>query len=276
VRHLFAAAALLALAAGCGGGEAGELPPVSGGTSEQGAIVRSIVAGLAPTEIEQVRILAPDPAGTPLGIDAAELRLTRRHNSRRSTRAYWEELLIAGAFRDRSAQEGLMKVIAFEGAEGGASLDLRGREPTSPARPASSAEQMIIARLVAARAEGQGATVERLDIVAPYGPAVVLIVRVDDPAAFLENRFRPMIEGWWVDSRFEGSYILVRGRDGGVVAEFAYSTRLTAASLYFRPDLGAAIRTSTSVRSPQRRPAQPTRPGGPRARSRSCTRAPRS
>jgi hypothetical protein len=237
VRCLLGVAALLALAAGCGGGEADELPTVSGGTPQQLALVRSIVEGLAPSEVARVRILAPEPAGTPLGIDAAELRIARKHGARRSSRACWEELLIAGIFRDRSYDEGLMKVIAFEGAEGGASLDLRGHEPTSPARPASTAERMSIARLVAARAQRHGATVERLDIVSPYGPAVVLIVRVDDAAAFLRHRFPLMIEGWSGNPRLEGSYVLVRDRDGRVAAEVSSASRLTAAGVYVRPDL---------------------------------------
>jgi len=130
-----------------------------------------------------------------------------------------------------------MKVIAFEGVEGGASLDLRAHEPTSPARPASTAERMIIARMVAARAQRAGAAVERLDILSPYGPAVVLVVRVDDPASFLRHRFMPMIDGWSGHPRLEGSYVLVRDGDGRTIEEVAYASRLTGGSSFVRRDL---------------------------------------
>jgi hypothetical protein len=254
------------LATGCGGDEPSGLPAVSGGTPEQGALVRSIVEGLAPTEVERVRILAPDPAGTPLGIDAAELRLISRSHARRSTRASWEELLIAGAFRDRSAEEGLMKVIAAEGTQGVFATDLRGRKPTSPARPASTAERMSIARMVSARAQRQGATVEHLDVVSPYGPAVVLIVRVDDAAAFLRDRFLPMVERWWATPRLEGSYVVVRDRDGSVVKEAWYASRLTAASYYVRPDLAGCDPNVLhfAVPNASRRRAPPPCPAGAR------------
>jgi hypothetical protein len=257
VRCLLGVAALLVLATGCGGGEPNDLPPVSGGTPEQRALVRSIVEGLAPTELEHVRILAPDPAGTPLGIDAAELSVTPHHRERGSSRAYWEELLIAGAFRDRSAEEGLMKVIWVEGVQGGALIDLRGRKPTSPARPASTAERTSIARMVSARARRARATVEQLDVVSPHGPAVVLIVRVDDAAAFLRHRFLPMVEGWWVANRLEGSYVLVRDRDGSVVQETMHASRLLASSYYVRPDLAGCdpIVHFSPVREPPPCPA---------------------
>jgi hypothetical protein len=264
MRRVLAAAALLVLATGCGGDEPSDLPPVSGGTPEQGALVRSIVEGLAPTEIQKVRILAPDPAGTPLGIDAAELKITPRPRAQSSRRAHWEELLIAGAFRDWSAEEGLMKVIAVEGVQGGALIDLRGRKPTSPARPAPAAERMSIARMVSARAQRQGATVEHLDVVSPYGPAVVLIVRVDDAAAFLRDRFLPMVERWWATPRLEGSYVVVRDRDGSVVKEAWSASRLTAASYYVRPDLAGCDPNVLrfAVPNASRRRAPPPCPAG--------------
>jgi hypothetical protein len=228
---------VLALGAGCGGEARGGSIDIVGGTAEQRTLLRSIEDGLRPTAIRSVSIRNIGVVGFP-SKDWAEISIRPRDGQGRTVRAEWETYVLAGAFRDRSAEEGLAQVEVLDYGGGVVRIERVRATPTASPEPASPAERIGIARTFAESAIAQGAELERLDVLTPAGPAVALVLRVDEPAAFVKQRFLPIVKRWWANDRLEGAYLLVEDRQGRFVMEHAFSKRGVEASWRrFRPDL---------------------------------------
>jgi hypothetical protein len=226
----------LALAPGCGSGDPRSTVSIVGGNAEQRGLLASIADGLATTSVQRIAMRNIGVIGFP-NDTWVELRVRSVSGQGRTLRGRWEGHLLAGAFRDRSADEQLADVRFVDLADGTYGIERRRRSQAPWPEPASAAERIGLARLVAQGAAEQRAAVEELTMPTPFAPAVVLIVTVDDPAAFVKHRFLPMVDRWWGDDRLEGGYVLVEDRDGNPVTEMSFATRLLASGFYLRPDL---------------------------------------
>jgi hypothetical protein len=223
----------LLLAAGCGGGDGADSSiAIHGGTPEQRALLQSIGDGLAPTGIRSVAVRTIEVVGFP-SKTWVELSIRPKGGLRNTLRADWEMYVLAGAFRDRSAEAGLAAVKYFNGGY----FALPRQDAAPSAAQVSPAGTIAIARAIERSAAEQRATVEQLTVFTPAAPAVVLVVRVDDPAAFVKDRFVPMVERWWTSRRLEGSRVIVLDRLGKLAFETMATTRLTASGSWIRPDL---------------------------------------
>jgi hypothetical protein len=243
----------LLLAASCGGGDGADSSiAIHGGTPEQRALLQSIGDGLAPTGIRSVAVRTIEVVGFP-SKTWVELRAEPRSNGSVSPRARWEALVIAGAFRDRSAEQNLGEVRYLDGTQIAAGSPDRDPSPEA----ASAAERIGIARAVARSADEQHAAVEQLDVLTPAGPAVVLVLRVGDPAAFVKHRVLPLLELWWTSARLEGGYLLVEDADGRLVYERYFSSRIPASGGRVRPELAGCDPVGRTFANPNVAPPPP-------------------
>jgi hypothetical protein len=208
------------------GGATAPKTEVTGGTARQQTLLREIVAGMQPTVIETVEI-------TGSGNDVA-LHFTAPPG--RWSPAFWQEGLVAGAFRDRSnAAGGNLSVSIFGGDADGATLDRHG--PATPLPPAQPGDAAAAKQLFETAAAKSGVSFDGVTVYRPDGIAVEATLESDDPASFLEHRMPTFLDALGDHSNLDGTYIsLVDGR-GKTVWETSSNDRISEGSVGSRPDL---------------------------------------
>lgn len=166
-----------------------------GGTPAERRLLLQIVERLPGTALTRVEIV-PATAGGDRGVT---LRFAAAGGD--GLRNDWEEMLVAGAYRDLARDEGLRPVVGFP--------------PPSPvAAPAPDARAQVQARLRAA-ASAAGAAVDELTISEPDGLAVLVVLRVPDPGPFLKHRLPVILDALgdrWRD--YDGTFVEVVDEDG--------------------------------------------------------------
>ncbi|HVM16684.1 MAG TPA: hypothetical protein VM290_03805 [Gaiellaceae bacterium] len=188
------------------------------------------------TSISRVEIEPARPEWKPFEEGSVQIALAAGREDEQ--RAYWEELLVAGAFRDRSAEANVPPVVAVEAGRFGSSRIGPGDGiRLDPAATGAPTVREGIADELAEAAAGHGAEIEEIEVLQPYGQAFAVTVRVDDPARFLLERFGEMLDGFFWDQELDGGYVLVRDAGGDFVLEAFYATRISAGGHRVRPDL---------------------------------------
>jgi len=210
---------------------------IIGATPKQEAILREIIEGLAPTIVEEVRV---GPAGhpwTPYKPNSVVVAVKYAAPAERG-RGEWEAALLGSAFATRSRALGLQPVAAYESPTGGSALD-GPEEPEPETRREISREELADA--VSDAAHASGADILELRSVQPMNPAVVLTLRVAEPAAFLRHRAEPFLESLPGSSEwgFDGLYVRVVDTEGRFVWLFATMNgdAVSGSQLGVRPDL---------------------------------------
>ena len=193
---------------------------ISGGTAEQRKVLRSILGGMKDTGITQIAIEPSDRAALTLRMSATTA----------SGEAYWQEALVAAAFRDLSKVSVALKAGTSNGAPLAPELMRPPRAKAGDVKAARSRFQTAAKKV--------GRSLEALTVYRPDGVAVSAVLEADDPAAFLVHampRFLAAIGDPWRD--YDGVYVRLVDAAGTTVWETATVVRMSEGSVGSREDL---------------------------------------
>jgi hypothetical protein len=183
--------------------------PVTGGSPEQQQTVRAILAGLRAPSFARIVIQRASPKDRGLPEGSVELRIDGGPAARTSIRRQWEELLVAGAFEERSLATGLPPVVGYRldtarVPRSGAST----RRPVARGHVPPPGAAKALSELAYARVRRAGARLDGLDVLHPLGLALTIRLHVRSAGPFLERRlpeiigalpgFRAGLDGFYV------------------------------------------------------------------------------
>jgi len=199
-----------------GRGAAGGVELV-GGTAAERRTLRQIVEKLPESSLTRVEIVPVTSAG--------ENRVTLRFAAAGGDplRIDWQEMLVAGAYRDLARAENLRALVGFP--------------PPSPVRRPAVDTAKVQARLRSA-VVAAGATVDKIAVGEPNGLAVLLILRVSDPAMFLKHGLPGVLDSFgdrWRD--YDGTFVEVVDHDGAFVWAAGTAPRTSHGSVGTRAGL---------------------------------------
>ena len=194
---------------------------IEGATPEQRALLEELLAGMPSTRLETFRIELWDPMDwdelASLGIARGDpryaeptgvaLKVTRPVEV--GVRGEWENELLAIAFRDRSENAGLPRVLA--GGHRHARGSLESRESKAPLR---AEDLLAVEGRFREAVDAADARMASFEILKVAGHALAATIEVDEPHSFVRYRFRPLLEALApVVEPFTGYYLEVRDRD---------------------------------------------------------------
>lgn len=202
------------------------LTEVSGGSASQQALLREVVTAMQPTVIKKVEIAD----------SGNDLALHFTAPSAKLSPAFWQEGMIAGAFRDRlNASGDKPNVLIFGGDANGATLNRHG--PATPLPPAQPGDAAAARQLFEKAAAKTGVSFDELVIHQPDGVAVVATFESDDPASFLVHQLPMFLAALGDHSNLDGTYISLVDGSGQPVWETSSNDRISEGSVGSRPDL---------------------------------------
>ena len=133
---------------------------ISGDTATERVLLRQVVAGMQPTVIEKIEITS---SGNNLALHFTAPR-------DRWNLAFWQEGMVAGAFRDRANAAGSnLTVLIYGGDANGAPIGQGLGSPLPTAKPGDAAAARQLFENAAAKA---GVSLDKLTIYQPDGIAV--------------------------------------------------------------------------------------------------------
>jgi hypothetical protein len=169
---------------------------IVGGSPAQRALLEEILAGFGSDGIDTIELTTLDPAegwggGEQIFVNAEDVRTS------------WEAMLVAIAFRRRSARANLPKVKVIADPGGASSLDYTPR----PLPPLSDSELAAFRSDIEAAA---GTATLAVEVLLPQAHAFAVTLRVDEPHEYLRYQLFPFIQKMadWRD-RCDGTYIEV-------------------------------------------------------------------
>ena len=198
---------------------------IVGGTESEQALMRKIIAGMQPTVIEKIEIVSS-------GNDVA-LHFTF---TGRSMQAFWEDSLVAAAFRDRAqaAGDNLSISIYDVMARGGASIP-PGMATLPSAQPGDVAAARRFFEDAAAAA---GVSLDSLTVYEPDGIAVAATFASSDPASFLVHQMPDFLAALGAHQNdFDGTYISLVDGNGHTVWGTYWNSRSPQGSVGSTPAL---------------------------------------
>jgi hypothetical protein len=245
---MLGAAALVAVTVACGGSGSGDegkargqrpdaaivsMPssevdtPIVGGSVEQQAALREILAGLGPTSIQRIEIQEPGPGWEPFDEDDVVVAFATKGGSE-NLRGEWEAWLVGGIFRDASDTAGLPDVLVVDTNGDAVRLGRRvAAEPPPPPDATPEAAQALAESGERAVAES-GAELVDFAILKPAGLAFAITLKTDEPAKFLNEQVEPFLK--LSDDRLqreEGAYVRVVDESGEIIWQAASASRMT-------------------------------------------------
>jgi hypothetical protein len=250
-----AALALLVSACGANDREPAASEPeirVIGGTAEQQALLTTIVADSDGASIQSVEIGkppgCPDDCPDPEHPDDAWVYVTAAAPTRgpAGVRAFWDALLVAGAFRDESHARQLPPVL-------GKTIEVRFADGTTdeggetiisqpPEHAIRETTDEELTAMVTSAVAGDGVSVDSVEIVRPLENAVLVTITVEDAKAFIERRDEVLYRlGEQIAQgdapRAEGLYVQVVDSSGAPVTASGYSVRTGEGVGWIQPEL---------------------------------------
>jgi hypothetical protein len=226
---MLSATVLVTASAACGG--SGIDTPIVGGSPEQHAALRQILAGIGPTSIERIEIES-------FGPDFEIAVSFSVAGGRKNLRGEWEAWLVAGIFRDTADTSGLPAVLVVE--TSGDTVRLGRRVPAEPPPPPEAIPQAAraLAATVQEAAAESGSELVEFSILEPAGLAFAVTLKTDRPAAFLKERLNAFLERFDGFRQYEGAYFRVVDEAGETVWLLVTTSRITrAAHGVTRPEL---------------------------------------
>jgi hypothetical protein len=217
-------------------------PIVSGGTATERALLRRIAARTEAQTISRIALVPSRslPSAPPRGV------AIRFISHRAGTRAMWEEVLIASAFRDLAIKKGLSRIVYFDGSSSRFSL-VGAMEVASSAdlmkpETARVVRNTLVARARAA-ADAGGVELVEARVVGPLGPAIAVTVRTRETATFLRERLRHLTLPLHAESpRVDGVFLAVLdSEDKLVYSEFTASRVGRTQGSWVHPDFRGCV-----------------------------------
>lgn len=198
---------------------------IVGGAAGERTLLRSIIAGMQPTAIEEIAIANE-------GNEVALHMTTPDH----SDRTQWEESLVVAAFRDRASAAGdQLTVRLFGGEADGAYLP---PGPTTPLPAANRGDAAAAKALFESAAAKSAVPLADLTVYQPDGIAVAATLESDDPASFLVHQmpaFLAALGDRW--TAFDGTFVSLEDSSGRTVWETSTNGRLLSGSAGAAPYL---------------------------------------
>lgn len=233
-------AVVLASAAVAGGGAATG-PGIVGASAKQRALLRQILRGFGPTEIDRIRVHHPGRGWSRLPRGVVQIDFAGHRDA--DGRTTWQAWVLAGAFRDGSARRGLAPVAVYDAGGVGGDASVIGPPKATPAEPPARSEDPSLEANVSAALAATGPVSLTVQVDHPYGPVVEASLRVDDLARFLLRRSpavlaalrRPGVDGWYVtlSDADEEATVYQAGRVGAFGARVP--ERLRGCVAFIRP-----------------------------------------
>jgi hypothetical protein len=197
---------------------------VRGGTPEQRALLKQIIARLHPVALGSLTISAVTDKGVKPRPGDVQLTATRRRGlgSRGESRAGWEAWMIGGAFRDRSAALGLPRLLWMSDADGGERLQppfVRGTRPFSGS--------LAALRATVQQAAATAGRVIAIRVGNPLGGTADVTLQTSRPIWFLRHGV-DTIEAALRNQELDGALIDAYEQDGKHLGTWGYSNRLSS------------------------------------------------
>lgn len=245
---LFSSASLLSLAACAGGddeersGPEGRPPPrlvqtiaLEGGSNSERDLLRRVVDGMEGTTLTRVTISPPEGRRRLDGESVIGLSFATVPGV--TARRQWDEWIVAGAFGRRLLEADL--AAAVDGSDSRGAFIAQPRiEGNADPEPLPEARERAILQSVRDAAAESGAGLARLDVHRPYGVALALSLAPPDPAEFLRDGLRPLLDT--VEAQrddLEGVYVAVLDDRRRLVLEWGSWNRNPAGIYWVRRDL---------------------------------------
>lgn len=200
-------------------------PAITGGSAAERALLRTIAREMRPSQIRALTIEPPDGPWHPSAPGDVEilgtlLPATRSHEN---SLGEWETWLVGAAFRDRSAELGLPRVLVVGEAGAGA------QRATGGARPpmANPAGLPAFRRRVVAAAKASGARIVAVRVGVPDGYSADVTLQVSHPVPFLRRRLG-QLQSQLSDLHADGVFITVYEANGRLLSVGGNSVRLSS------------------------------------------------
>ena len=200
-------------------------PAITGGSAAEHALLRAIVREMRPSQIRALTIEPPDGPWHPSRPGDVEILGTLAPPTRghENSLGEWETWLVGAAFRDRSAELGLPRVLVVGEAGSGA------QRATGGARPpmASPAGLPAFRRRVVAAAKASGARIVAVRVGVPDGYSADVTLQVSHPVPFLRRRLG-QLQSRLAGLHGDGVFIAVYEADGRLLTVGGNSVRLSS------------------------------------------------
>jgi hypothetical protein len=161
---------------------------ITGGSPQQEALLREILEGLGSPSFDRIEIGPADSDWAPFEAGAVGLTI---HGSK-DLLGDWQGELLAGVFAQRSAEQGLPRVVYVAGGHSASRIEGPGTEPGSPS-PLSADEMHQIADRFRRVARANRAKVLELKILRPDRYAFSATLATAEPARFLQHRLEKLL-----------------------------------------------------------------------------------
>jgi hypothetical protein len=160
--------------------------------------------------------------------------------------ARWKATLAAGAFRDRSFELGLRRVMAVEIRGWGMSRLGTGRardDGPSGVPAAAPGDALVLEARIREAAAAAGVEIVALRVLEPLGIAPAVRLRVSDPAGFLAHRARVFLDAFGEYSKdHDGMFVQGIDVEGEAFWTVATSSRIPEQTERLRADLAGCFR----------------------------------
>jgi hypothetical protein len=200
-------------------------PAITGGSAAERALLRTIVREMRPSQIRALTIAPPDGPWHPSAPGDVEMlgTLTPSTKGHENSLGEWETWLVGAAFRDRSAELGLPRVLVVGEAGSGA------QRVTGGARPpmAGPAGLPAFRRRVVAAAKASGARIVAVRVGVPDGYSADVTLQVSHPVPFLRRRLG-QLQSRLAGLHGDGVFIAVYEADGRLLSVGGSSVRLSS------------------------------------------------
>jgi hypothetical protein len=200
-------------------------PAITGGSAAERALLRTIVGAMRPSEIRTLTIEPPDGPWHPSAPGDVEILGTLAPSTKghENSLGEWETWLVGAAFRDRSAELGLPRVLVVGEAGSGAQRVTGGaRSPR-----ASPAGLPAFRRRVVGAAKASGARIVAVRVGVPDGYSADVTLQVSRPVPFLRRRLGPL-QARLAGLHDDGVFIAVYEADGRLLSVGGSSFRLSS------------------------------------------------
>jgi hypothetical protein len=193
---------------------------VSGGSAAERQLLKNIADSLQPSAMTHVTLISSPRQGVTLRVRATDS----------SSLTFWQESLLAAAFRDRSKTAG-RKVTVWLANGRSKTVPI----PPGPARTLRSArptDAEAARRRFEDAARGAGAALKEVTVYQPDGLAVAAVLETKEPVFFLRHQmpeFLAAIGGGW--HHYDGVFIRIMDESGTTLWETSTATRTSSGSV---------------------------------------------
>jgi hypothetical protein len=209
---------------------------VEGGSAREKTLLRSAVARMEKTSLEQITI---GPAATRRETDGGDkaIAITFTTIPAATIRRQWDQWIVAGAFSRRLLAAGLAAEVDAQDNHGGFTARPRVKGKPDP-RPLPKDRESAIVKALRNAAQKAKAELAAIEVHRPYGVAITLSLAPAKTASFLKTQLRPFLRS--LDAhrpKLEGVYLAVLDAERRLALEWGSWTRNPAGVYWVRRDL---------------------------------------